>query len=67
MVGSRRSEVAGVRLAEAARWLWILILLFQIIGVCWSLNDEGLALMRFRERVVIFLRNQNITSCQSNC
>ncbi|KAM5556741.1 putative inactive receptor-like protein kinase [Rosa sericea] len=27
-------------------------LLFQNLSLCWSLNDEGLALLRFRERVV---------------
>ncbi|XP_050384986.1 probable inactive receptor-like protein kinase At3g56050 isoform X2 [Argentina anserina] len=27
-------------------------LLFQNLSLCWSLNDEGLALLRFKERVV---------------
>ncbi|CBI25442.3 unnamed protein product, partial [Vitis vinifera] len=30
----------------------IMCSLYQNLGLCWSLNDEGLALLRFRERVV---------------
>lgn len=30
----------------------VIFLLYQNFSFCWSLNDEGLALLRFRERVV---------------
>ncbi|PSR93219.1 Inactive receptor-like protein kinase [Actinidia chinensis var. chinensis] len=30
----------------------LVCLLYQDLNLCWSLNDEGLALLRFRERVV---------------
>ncbi|CAM8967327.1 unnamed protein product [Rhodiola kirilowii] len=33
-------------------WAWILLLIHINVELCWSLNEEGLALMRFRERVV---------------